>query len=488
MIKNCELKYQDNNPDELLTNEESFEDLLKKNTDFIKFEPGQKIKSRVISINKDCAFIDVAGKSEGIIPINEFLDENGNLCIREGDEISAFFVSVRDGLRYFTTMIHGYPFFKLTTIEHSYKLGIPIEGLVKDKVKGGFDISLNGIRAFCPASQIDLKKSGESEYIGRKFYFKIVEYNEEPLNIVVSRRALLEEEREARIDILKKSLNVGMDVKVRVKSIHNFGVFADLGGIDGFIPVSEISWDRFERPQDVLSINQEITTRIISLEWEENRITLSIKALQPDPWADAEERYAVGTKISGTVIKLAPFGAFVNIGHGIDGLLHISNMGSGRKIKHPREVLDVGQRVEAYIQAIDLNERKISLSMQPKIDYKDLSFPEKGEVIQATVEKIMPFGIFVKLNDFLNALIPNSEIGSDSTKNYHVGSSINVVIIEVDKTKGRVLASIKDAIKLIEQRELQQYKDSLKQRETNKDISSFGELLKAKLAEKNNPL
>lgn len=490
MLDSDNAKYLNIESDKASMQEDIFRAFLEKNPVIIRLDPGQKVRSKAISITKDSVFIDIAGKSEGMIPLNEFIDEHGTICIREGDEIDATFVSVQDGLRHFTTITRGYPAFKLKAVRDSLKTGMPIEGLVKAKIKGGYEVSLNGVRAFCPTSQIDIRSSQESDYLEHSFYFKVVEYNEEEGNIVVSRRALLEEEIQSRIEGLKKTLSVGMEIAAKVRTIQNFGVFADIGGIDGFIPISEISWDRVERPEDILSIGQDVTTRIILIDWEKNRITLSIKATQPDPWAKAAEKYPVGAKAIGTVVKLAPFGAFVNLEPGIDGLVHISNLSSGRRIKHPKEVVEVGQRIEAYILSVDSQTRKISLSMQPKVEPKNITLPTKGEILKGVVEKIMPFGIFVKIDDYLNALVPNSEIGAQSnadlSRNFPAGASISIAIIEVDETKGRVLASIKDAVKTIEQQELQQYKDSIKKKEKSDGLSSFGELLKAKMEEKYN--
>lgn len=178
-----------------------------------------------------------------------------------------------------------------------------------------------------------------------------------------------------------------MKIAAKVRTIQNFGAFANIERIDGFIPISEISWDRVERPEDILSIGQDIKTHIILINWEKNRITLSIKATQPDPWATAAEKYPVGTKAIGTVVKLAPFGAFINLEPGIDGLMHISNLSSGRRIKHPKEVIEVGQRIEAYILSVDSQTRKISLSMQPKVEPKNITLSTKGEILKGVVEK-----------------------------------------------------------------------------------------------------
>ena len=228
---------------------------------------------------------------------------------------------------------------------------------------------------------MDLKVSRDSEqYVGQTFSFKVVEFENDGRNVVLSRRALLEEERQAQAERLKETLSVGMEVNGIVRSIQGFGAFVDLGGVDGLIPASEIGWDRAERPADVLSVGQEVTLKIIGLDWEKNRLTLSLKALKADPWEGVSERYAVNARVKGVIVRLAPFGAFVNLEPGIDGLIHISNLGAGRHINHPKEVVEVGQWVEPLVLAVDEANKKISLSLeQPK---EEVVLPEVGDVVE----------------------------------------------------------------------------------------------------------
>ncbi len=467
--------------------EESFAALLEKNgAASARLTPGQKVTARVISISGDAVYIDLGGKSEGVITLSEFIDENGICRVREGDVVDAFFLSVQDGTRHLTTLLNGYSSLRLDAVREAFSAGIAINGEVKREIKGGFEVSIGGVVCFCPWSHIDIRggKVG-ADYIGKTFSFKVLDYKEGGRTVVISRRAALEEERRARIEILKETISVGMDITAKVRALQSFGAFVDLGGIDGLVPFSEISWGRIEKPEDVLSIGQEVKVRVLSLDWDKERLTVSIKAIQPDPWCIVTEKYPVGEKVNGTIVRLAPFGAFVTLEPGIDGLMHISNLGAGRRIQHPKEVVAVGQQVEAYVVAVDPENRKLSLSMQPKREVKKLVLPSEGKIIDGIVEKVMPFGVFVKISDELTGLVPNSEMdtpsGSDHNRMFPAGLAMQVAVLEVDAGRGKVLLSRK-ALKEMEEREdFKRYKASMRDEgRSSGALGSLGELLKAK--------
>jgi len=477
---------------EAIEHEESFASMFEKSGDMDwRLEPGQKVKSTVISISGDLAYIDLGGKSEGAIDVSEFRDEEGTYHLKVGDEVEAFFLSVQNGLKKLTTLIHGQSSVHLNAIRSAYSANVPVNGDIKREVKGGFEVAVGGLRCFCPFSQIDLKGGREGGiYLGQTFPFKILKYEDDGRNIIVSRRALLEEEQKIRIDKLKENLCVGMDVAVIVRSLQKFGAFVDLGGIDGLIPVSEMSWARTEDPADVLSMGQVVTARILSLDWDNNRLTLSIKALQPDPWDSIAKNYTVDSRVSGTIVRLAPFGAFMRLEPGVDGLIHISNLGAGRRINHPREVVEIGQWVEAYVISVDPHNKKISLSIQPKPKPEKIILPTVGEIVQGTVEKVMPFGVFVKLSGGATGLIPNSEAGTPRGTDHHhlfpIGMTLPVVVIEADTGSGKVSLSRKSVMEKQEQEEFNRYQDSAKNEDASSgSVGRLGELLKAKMEEKN---
>jgi small subunit ribosomal protein S1 len=472
--------------------EENFASMLERSSVSERLYPGQKVRAKVVSVSGDLVYIDLGGKSEGAVDLAEFIDKAGVTSVREGDEIEAFFVTVQDGLMKLTTLVGGYSAVTLNSIMDAYEAGIPVNGEVRREIKGGFEVSVGGVRCFCPFSHIDLKGGREGGvYLGLTFPFKVLEYGDEGKTIVLSRRVLLEQEKQAKVEKLRESLAVGMDVTAEVKSIQKFGAFVDLGGIDGLVPVSEISWDRSVNPGDVLSVGQNITAKIISLDWGNNRLTLSMKALQPDPWASAAEKYPAGSRVSGSIVRLSPFGAFVRLEPGIDGLIHISNLGAGRRINHPREVVQAGQWVEVYVLSVDQENRKISLSMQPKVEPAEIVLPAVGEILDGTVERVMPYGIFLKLNNGITGLIPNQEMGTPSGTDHRgmfpPGTEMQVAVIDVDTSNNRVRLSRKAIIEKAAQDEFNQYKESAKNSaESRGSFGSLGDVLRAKLEEKKN--
>jgi small subunit ribosomal protein S1 len=467
---------------------EDFAELLAKSTAHERLGPGQKVRAKVVSISGDFVYIDLGGKSEGVIDVTEFKAEDGTLSVHVGDEIDAFYINVKDGVRRLTTTVNGYSASTLAAVRDSFEAGVPVNGTVKREVKGGFEVSVGGVRCFCPFSQIDLKGGREGGiFLGQTFPFKVLEYEENGKNVILSRRAMLEEERRARINKLREELSVGMTVKATVRSIQNFGAFVDLGGVDGLIPASEISWDRSRRPEDVFSAAQEVTAKIIALDWGANRLTLSMKALEADPWEGVKEKYLVDARVSGTIMRLAPFGAFVMLEPGVEGLIHISNLGAGRRINHPKEVVEMGQTVEVYVLGVDLEKRKISLSLQPKPVPQVIVLPAVGSLVEGVVDKVMPFGIFVKIDNGLSGLIPNSEIGAtggaDVKRAFPSGAKIQAVVSEVDESSKKIRLSRKAVTDNEAKEEYSQYVDSSKQAESS-GLGSLGDILKAKLEEK----
>jgi small subunit ribosomal protein S1 len=265
-------------------------------------------------------------------------------------------------------------------MEEVWRSGVPIEGVVEKEIKGGFEIKLAGdMRGFCPYSQMDLQRiDNAQEYIGRRMSFRVTEFGEKGRNIILSSRVILEEQKKKEGDALKVTLKEGMMVTGKIVSIRDFGAFLDIGGLQGLLPISEIGWDRVEDIQERLSIGQTLGVLITKLDWEKNRISLSLKQTLDDPWNDVSFKYSEGTVHTGTVVRLTIFGAFVNLGPGIDGLIHISKLGKGRKIAHPRDVVKEGQMIEVKIDSIDKAQKRISLSL-PVVDSKDnlSSKPEK---------------------------------------------------------------------------------------------------------------
>ena len=345
--------------------EKSFAELFEKTEmrkDFL--EPGQKIKATIVKITQDWIFLDLGGKSEGYLDRKELTDENGNLSVKEDDSIEAYFLSSKHNEKLFTTKI-GAGDSARTHIEEVWRSGIPIEGVVEKEIKGGFEIKLAGeMRGFCPYSQIDLRRTDNAkDYIGRRLAFRIIEYGERGRNIILSARAIQEEQKKKEEEVRKAELREGMLVKGTVVSIRDFGAFLDIGGLQGLLPISEIGWDRVEDIYARLTVGQTMDVVIMRMDPQNNRISFSLKQTLSDPWNEAEAKYPVGTFHTGTVVRLTKFGAFVNLGPGIDGLLHISKLGKGKRIVHPGDVVKLGEAIEVRIDTIDRDQKRISLSI-----------------------------------------------------------------------------------------------------------------------------
>ena len=345
--------------------EKSFAELFEQTEvrkDFLK--PGQKIEATIVKITQDWLFLDLGGKSEGYLDRKELADENGNLSVKEGDSIEAYFLSSKHNEKLFTTRISAGDSAR-THIEEVWRNGIPIEGVVEKEIKGGFEIKLAGdMRGFCPYSQIDLRRTENAkDYIGRRLPFRIIEYGERGRNIILSARAIMEEQRKKQEEARKAELHEGMLVKATVVSIRDFGAFVDIGGLQGLLPISEIGWDRVEDIYARLSVGQTFDVIIAKMDSQNNRISFSLKQTVSDPWNEVDAKYPEGTFHAGTVVRLMKFGAFVNLGPGVDGLLHISKLGKGKRIVHPSDVVKEGQAIEVRIDAIDRDQKRISLSI-----------------------------------------------------------------------------------------------------------------------------
>jgi small subunit ribosomal protein S1 len=469
------------------TEEEDFATLFEKSsTGSKRLDPGQKVNAKIVSISGDYVFVDLGGKSEGVINLNEFLKEDGTYHVNEGDTIDAFFVAFSDGLKRFTSRSKGYSTVDLQGIRNAYEANLPVNGKVVSELKGGFEVHVGKVRCFCPFSHIDLKGERRSEpYINQTFPFKILEYKENGRNVILSRRALLEEEQQERLREFKESLQVGMEVTGKIRAIQKFGAFIDLGGIDGLIPSSELSWNRAERAENLLSTGQEVTVKVIAIDWEKNRLTLSIKSMQPDPYTNAAENYPIDRTVKGTIVRLENFGAFVNLEPGVDGLIPISKFGTGRRIKHPKEVVEVGQLVEARVIDVDAANRKITLSMEQKINLEEIQLPSVSDIVNGTVERVIPAGVFLKIGDYLTGFIPNSEMGTPRGTNHNrmfpSGTTMQAIVIEVDRNRRKVTLSRNKVDEKIEEDTYNSYRDSVKKEEqATGGLGSFGDLLREK--------
>ncbi len=374
------------------TMSESFEDLLRLegNTKMRRLVPGQKISATIVGISGESVFLDVGGKSEGVMNSAEITGKEGELTKAVGDSVDVYFLKSRSSENLFTTRIGSGS--NADHLEEAWRSGIPVEGLVKAEIKGGFEITMGGnIRAFCPFSQMSLRRVTDPalEYIDTRMLFRITRFEEAGRNIVVSARAIQEEERQRQKELLRSSLQEGQTVQGTVTSIRDFGAFIDIGGIDALIPISEIGWSRVDNIAEYLGVGQEVTAVIKSLDWEKDRISVSLRDTLADPWDSVQVQFPEGSTHPGKVARLTQFGAFVTLAPGVDGLVHISKLGGGRRIHHPREALEVGQNIDVKVESIDATARKISLAPAEYISPEAEEDVEKAEY-RKYIEKSKP--------------------------------------------------------------------------------------------------
>lgn len=348
--------------DNLEENKEDFASLFENSiSEMDSLEPGQQLETTIVSIAGDSIFLELCGKSEGILDRDELTDSDGTLTVEEGDQIKAFFLETKNGEKHFTTKISAEKAGN-AVLEQAFQSKIPVEGLVEKEIKGGFEVKIGETRAFCPYSQMGMRRiENPQEYIGTQLTFKILEYSERGRNILVSNRVILEEEHQQKVEELKQTLKENMVVTGTIKSIQDFGAFVDLGGVQALLPISEISRSRVDDIQALFSEGQEIEASIIKLDWRNERITLSMKALLPDPWDEAATKYPVGSKHTGEVVRITNFGAFVTLEPGLDGLLHISELKSDSRQSNPQDIVKRGQKITVEIKSVDTERKRIGL-------------------------------------------------------------------------------------------------------------------------------
>jgi small subunit ribosomal protein S1 len=343
---------------------DSFESLFSQSEEktLRKLSPGQKIKAIVVGIDKETVFLDVGTKSEGIIEASEFTDEQGELSISPGDQVEVYCLKSGPGDQLFTARLGSGA--SSAHLEEAYHSSVPVEGFVKAEIKGGFEITLSGnVRGFCPYSQMGLRRveNAAETYLETHMSFLITKFEAGGRNIVLSARLLQEEERRLKKEELQDVLEEGQTIDGSISAVRSFGLFVDIGGIDGLVPISEVGWSRVDNLEDTYQIGQQVQAVIKGLDWENDRINLSIKETLEDPWDAAVKNLSEGKAYVGTIARLAQFGAFVTLAPGVDGLVHISKLGAGRRINHPKEVVEAGQNLEVVIETIDTASRRISL-------------------------------------------------------------------------------------------------------------------------------
>ncbi|AWV88277.1 S1 RNA-binding domain-containing protein [Bradymonas sediminis] len=418
--------------------------------------PGDKVDATIVAIGEDFVFVSFSNsKTEGMVKIDDVRDEEGNVAVEVGDPLELFVLSTKGGEIRMGKKLSGRDG-AMEAIYTAHATGMPIEGRVAETNKGGFEIAIGGVRAFCPVSQIELGYTDNPEiHLNNTYRFRVEKIAEEGRNIVVSRTALLEEERAERRKETLERLKVDEIVSGKVTRVLDFGAFVDIGGIEGMVHISELSYGAVDKTSDVVSEGDTVQVKILNIEEQKRgdlRIGLSIKATQDDPWERVNEQFAIGSQVEGVVVRLAPFGAFVEIAPGIDGLVHVSEMSWKQHIKHPSDVLSNGQKIRVEIQDIDLTRQRISLSMKA-VENDPWDGAENrytvGMEVSGEVENVQDFGAFVRLESGITALIPRSEMdlpgGSTPQRKYTTGTTATARVLNVDPVARKMALTEKAA-------------------------------------------
>lgn len=426
--------------------EELFHDSLR------QLQIGEVVRGVVVQISQDFVLVDVGYKSEGCIPINEFVDENGQFTVKVGDEVKVLFERAENEQGYIVLSKK-----KAESREGWEKIsdaggeGGTIEGKIVAKVKGGLIVDI-GVQAFLPASQVDIRPGGNlDKFIGQTCVFKILKMNKKRGNVVLSRRVLLEEERDTLKQQTLSNLAEGQILDGIVKNITDYGAFVDLGGLDGLLHITDMSWGRLNHPSEVIKVGDRIKVKILKYDSAKGKISLGLKQTIPDPWLNVEEKYTVGERIRGKVVTLTDYGAFVSLEEGVEGLIHVSEMSWTRRVRHPSEILKVGDDVEAVVLGVDLGNRRISLGLKQTEQNPWTIIGDKypvGTKIEGQIKNITDFGIFIGIEDGIDGLVHVSDIswtkrvkhpGEIFTK----GQTVQAVVLNIDSDNERLSLGIK---------------------------------------------
>src|SRR5215217_7106824 len=413
---------------------------------------GEIVKSKVLRVTDNAVILDVGFKSEGSVPLDEFKDPQ---TLKEGDEVEVFLEHLEDQEGAVVLSKKKADFMRVwEKIRVAHESDQPVEGTLVKKIKGGVVVDLMGVDAFLPGSQIALRRvPNVDELLGQTFEFKIIKLNKRRRNIVVSRRVILEQERAGKRDKLMKDLQKDQVRKGIVKNITDFGAFIDLGGVDGLLHITDMSYGRIQHPSEMVQIGQELEVKVLDIDWERERISLGLKQLQSYPWKDVAEKYPVGTRVSGKVVSITNYGAFIELEPGIEGLVHISEMSWTRNVRHPSKLVSIGETIEAVVLKVDPNEEKISLGMKQTEQDPWMVLPLKypvGTRINGKVRNLTSFGAFVEIEPGIDGLIHISDMSwtkrvQHPSEVVKKGDAVDVVILNIDSENKRISLGLKQA-------------------------------------------
>ncbi|WP_312828405.1 30S ribosomal protein S1 [Pantoea anthophila] len=432
---------------------ESFAQLFEESLKTIETRPGSIVRGIVVSIDKDVVLVDAGLKSESAIPAEQFKNAAGELEIQVGDEVDVALDAVEDGFG--ETLLSREKAKRheaWITLEKAYEDAETVTGVINGKVKGGFTVELNGIRAFLPGSLVDVRPVRDTLHLeGKELEFKVIKLDQKRNNVVVSRRAVIESENSAERDQLLENLQEGMEVKGIVKNLTDYGAFVDLGGVDGLLHITDMAWKRVKHPSEIVNVGDEITVKVLKFDGERTRVSLGLKQLGEDPWVAIAKRYPEGTRLTGRVTNLTDYGCFVEIEEGVEGLVHVSEMDWTNKNIHPSKVVNVGDVVEVMVLDIDEERRRISLGLKQCKSNPWQLFAEthnKGDRVEGKIKSITDFGIFIGLDGGIDGLVHLSDIswnatGEEAVREYKKGDEIAAVVLQVDAERERISLGVK---------------------------------------------
>ena len=432
---------------------ESFAQLFEESLKEIETRPGSIVRGVVVAIDKDVVLVDAGLKSESAIPAEQFKNAQGELEIQVGDEVDVALDAVEDGFG--ETLLSREKAKRheaWITLEKAYEDAETVTGVINGKVKGGFTVELNGIRAFLPGSLVDVRPVRDTLHLeGKELEFKVIKLDQKRNNVVVSRRAVIESENSAERDQLLENLQEGMEVKGIVKNLTDYGAFVDLGGVDGLLHITDMAWKRVKHPSEIVNVGDEITVKVLKFDRERTRVSLGLKQLGEDPWVAIAKRYPEGTKLTGRVTNLTDYGCFVEIEEGVEGLVHVSEMDWTNKNVDPRKVVQLGEEVEVMVLDIDEDRRRISLGMKQCKANPWEEFAQshkKGDKVSGQIKSITDFGVFIGLPGGIDGLVHLSDLswnesGEDAVRNFKKGDEVEAVVLAIDTERERISLGIK---------------------------------------------
>jgi small subunit ribosomal protein S1 len=436
---------------------ESFAQLFEESLKTVEMDVGSIITGVVMDIDSEWVTVHAGLKSEGVIPRSQFLDENGEFHLEIGDEVYVALEAIEDG--YGETRLSREKARRAETwknLESAFENSEVVRGMINGKVKGGFTVDVQGIRAFLPGSLVDVRPVRDTSYLeGKPLEFKVIKLDQKRNNVVVSRRAVVEQEFSAERSALMDNLQEGTVVKGTVKNLTDYGAFVDLGGIDGLLHITDMAWKRVKHPSEVVQVGAEVEVRILKFDRERSRVSLGLKQLGADPWENIARRYPPNTRVFGKVTNIADYGAFVEIEDGVEGLVHVSEMDWTNKNVNPSKVVQTGEEVEVMVLDVDEERRRISLGLKQCKSNPWKEFSEnfnRGDKVSGQVKSITDFGVFIGLSGNIDGLVHLSDIswdipGEEAVRSYQKGQLIEAMVLSIDPERERISLGIKQLAK-----------------------------------------